>query len=263
MLARSTYRIDTQSGFIYFAKKRTEAKKTFEILGSYNFVWLKWNLKVRFVFLPATSEKMESIKSRTKLSLSYTNSIPSQKTGEIYQIEKQIQNLNIKSRKWLKNTKRRKRNIPNNINGNNLYSDNSGFHPFLQSSQTIEFLSPMNISDTWEYGPGTSWSQNSEGQTPMVTVTEMSDLELRRHGFPVPATTTESVYTFRGFHSLGTGGSGLDLPSGIESPFIHITSRKYMNEGIPDWICCHTKIYKTKLESRQYALKKTQMSIKS
>lgn len=174
-------------------------------------------------------EKFESIKARTKLSLSNTNSISSHKIGEKYHIEKQkqIENLNKKTRKWLKNTKRRKRAVVNNSHN----TDNSGFHPFLQSSQTIEFLSPMNISDTWEYGAGSTWSQSSEGQTPMVTVTEMSDLELRRLGFPVPSTTTESIYSFRGFHSLGTGGSGLDLPSGIESPFIHITSRKYLKCG--------------------------------
>ena len=123
--------------------------------------------------------------------------------------------------KWsLRQSKRRKRSI------SSFYSDqssNSGFHPYLQSSQTIEFLSNFNFSDpldgsTSDRGVGS----NSEDPTPIVPVTEMSDLELRRLGFPVPATTTESVYV----HGFAGPGSGHDLSSVIDSPYIKFTSRK-------------------------------------
>ena len=84
----------------------------------------------------------------------------------------------------------------------------SGFHPFMQSSQTIEFLSTFNFSDPIDgLSDRHSGNFNSEDPTPIVPVTEMSDLELRRLGFPVPATTTEtSVYSI--LHGFGGSGSG-------------------------------------------------------
>ena len=107
------------------------------------------------------------------------------------------------------------------------HSSREGFHPFMQSSQSIEFLSTFNFSDTIDG----SQDRNTiaEDQTPIVPVTEMSDLELKRLGFPVPATTTESnVYSI--LH--GFGGSGHDLSSVIDSPYIKFTSRKYCDVTI-------------------------------
>ena len=57
-------------------------------------------------------------------------------------------------------------------------------------------------------------------------VTEISDSELERLGFPVPTEQSPSAGG-GGFGSSGSGGLG--YPHGvIESPFIHFTSREYL-----------------------------------
>ena len=97
----------------------------------------------------------------------------------------------------------------------------------MQSSQTIEFLSTFNFSDPIDGSTDQriNGNFNSEDPTPIVPVTEMSDLELRRLGFPVPATTTETnVYSI--LHGFGGSGSGHDLSSVIDSPYIKFISRK-------------------------------------
>ena len=118
------------------------------------------------------------------------------------------------------NRRRRKRD--------NHYSDpqTSGFQPYLlHSSQTFEFLPTFNFSDPFDApsdkNDGTS---DKTDQNPTIPVTEMSDLELKRLGFPVPATTTESVYSM--LHTFSGSGSGHDLSSVIDSPYIKFTSRK-------------------------------------
>jgi hypothetical protein len=126
-----------------------------------------------------------------------------------------------------RSTRRLEHSVDPNARPRRSYYSNdqsgSGFHPFLQSSQSIEFLSTFNFSDPSDGSPE---KHGSDDPTPVVPVTEMSDLELRRLGFPVPATTTpESVYSIlRGF-----SGSAHDLSSVIDSPYIKFTSRK-LNE---------------------------------
>ena len=116
-------------------------------------------------------------------------------------------------RKWSRQSKRRKRS-----DSSHFLESSSGFHPLSQ----IEFLSSFNFSDPFDpqLQPANS---NSEDPTPIVPVTEMSDLELKRLGFPVPATTTESIYSM--LHGFSGPGSH-DLSSVIDSPYIKFTSRK-------------------------------------
>lgn len=117
-------------------------------------------------------------------------------------------------RKWSRQSKRRKRSDSSHFLDQQQSS--SGFHPLSQ----IEFLSSFNFSDPFDTDRANS---NSEDPTPIVPVTEMSDLELKRLGFPVPATTTESIYSM--LHGFSGPGSH-DLSSVIDSPYIKFTSRK-------------------------------------
>jgi hypothetical protein len=117
-----------------------------------------------------------------------------------------------KDQKWSRQSKRRKRSESSHFSDQ---QGSSGFHPLSQ----IEFLSSFNFSDPLEFVDRT----NSEDPTPIVPVTEMSDLELKRLGFPVPTTTTESIYSI--LHGFSGPGSH-DLSSVIDSPYIKFTSRK-------------------------------------
>jgi len=128
---------------------------------------------------------------------------------------------NLFDQKW---STRKKRSYYND-------QSSSGFQPYMQSSQTIEFLSTFNFSDPMD-GSADRHAGNfvSEDPTPILPVTEMSDFELKRLGFPVPATTTESsIYSI--LHGFGGSGSGHDLSSVIDSPYIKFTSRKYEKQG--------------------------------
>ncbi len=155
---------------------------------------------LRLIFKTLKNSKIKKLESKRHFV---------EQTQNDKRIDRQIRSTRRQS------SKRRKRSDTH-------FADTSGFHPFLQSSQTIEFYSTFNFSDPMDGSMDRNGGSNSDhDQTPSSPVTEMSDLELKRLGFPVPATTTESVYSI--LHGFSGSGSG----AVIDSPYIKITSRKY------------------------------------
>ncbi len=80
-----------------------------------------------------------------------------------------------------------------------------------------QFLNPQNFSDF--YDPALI---DFEGG---VAVTEMTDAELKRLGFPVPTKSPDLAATPNPAY-IG----GPDFPSVLESPYFQFTSRKYTKE---------------------------------
>jgi hypothetical protein len=91
--------------------------------------------------------------------------------------------------------------------------DDSRSFDILSPSQ---FLSPVNFSDF--YDPG---MLDLGGE---LAVTEMTDQELRRLGFPVPTKPPETVITEPPTYQ----GGNPEFPSVLESPYFQFTSRKYI-----------------------------------
>ena len=82
-----------------------------------------------------------------------------------------------------------------------------------------QFVNPYNFSDV--YDPALI-DFGGEGDAP---VTEMTDAELRKLGFPVPTQPPDTAMTQQTPY-LGTGGSS-DFLSAMDSPYFQFTSRKY------------------------------------
>ena len=92
------------------------------------------------------------------------------------------------------------------------YESGVGGNAGFQSDNNIVFLSPIDGS---EFGDLDYYEP----------VTEISDSELERLGFPVPTERSPDV----GGGGFGAGSGRLGYPHGvIESPFIHFTSREYL-----------------------------------